>query len=185
MRLFSISYRRCRWTVSPPAWHAWSVLCPFWSSMFDRLIDSAHYLPFVLASAVRTKLFVGWVRVEVFLGFGFSWSTYWKRFSPVPSSHCGRCTLIQCAVTLDPRMHHCVDCTKVTEILLLAYPHVLEEVFWHLFSMRLDILFRVSPASSPSRPSMEETRGENCHPCRRQASRYIFLLALSTSWRHF
>ena len=31
------------------------------------------------------------------------WGPYLKRFSPAPSSHWGRCTLIRCAGTQDPR----------------------------------------------------------------------------------
>ena len=37
------------------------------------------------------------------VGFG-TWRAYLNRFSPAPSSHWGCCTLIRCAVTLDPRM---------------------------------------------------------------------------------
>ena len=37
------------------------------------------------------------------VGFG-PWCAYLKRFSPVTSSHRGRCTLIWCAGTLDPCM---------------------------------------------------------------------------------
>ena len=32
-----------------------------------------------------------------------SWGPHLKRFIPAPSSHCGRCTLIRCAGTRDPR----------------------------------------------------------------------------------
>ena len=42
------------------------------------------------------------------------------------SSHCGLCTLILCAGTLDPRIHWWVARTKVMVILLLTYPHVFE-----------------------------------------------------------
>ena len=31
------------------------------------------------------------------------WGPHLKRFSPAPSSHWGRCTLIRCAGTRDPR----------------------------------------------------------------------------------
>ena len=51
---------------------------------------------------------------------------YLKRFSPAPSSHWGRYTLIRCACTRDPRMQRWVVRTKVIAILLLTYPHVLE-----------------------------------------------------------
>ena len=37
------------------------------------------------------------------VGFG-PCRAYLKRFSPAPSSHLGRCTLIRCAGTLDPCM---------------------------------------------------------------------------------
>ena len=50
---------------------------------------------------------------------------YWKSFSAAPYSHCWWCTLIRCEGTLGPRMHRCVPRTKVIEILILAYPHVL------------------------------------------------------------
>ena len=64
--------------------------------------------------------------VEAPLGLGISRHAYLKRLIPAPSYHCGHCTLILCSGTLDPWMHRCVDCTKVTVILLLRYPHVLE-----------------------------------------------------------
>ena len=34
----------------------------------------------------------------------FTWCAYRKRLSPTPSPHWGRCTLIRCAGTRDPRM---------------------------------------------------------------------------------
>ena len=54
------------------------------------------------------------------------WLAYLNRFSPVASSHCGRCTLIQCAGTRDPCMQRWVTRTKVIAILLLTYQHVFE-----------------------------------------------------------
>ena len=51
---------------------------------------------------------------------------YLNRFSPAPSSHWGRCTLIRCSGTRDPRMQRWVARTKVIAILLFTYPHVLE-----------------------------------------------------------
>ena len=69
---------------------------------------------------------MGLCRVEVALGLGFYRRTYLNRLILALSSHYGRCTLILCAGTLDPRMHWCVACTKVITILLLTYPHVLE-----------------------------------------------------------
>ena len=54
-----------------------------------------------------------------------------------------------------------------------------------LFVRRVDNLFRVAPASTPSIPSTEATKGGKCWHCRRQDSRYIFFFALYTSWRHF
>ena len=36
------------------------------------------------------------------MGLGFSRHTYWKKFIPAPSSHCKRCMLTSCAITLYP-----------------------------------------------------------------------------------
>ena len=54
------------------------------------------------------------------------WCAYLNRFSPAPSFHCGRCTLIRCAGTQDPHMQWWVARTKVIAILLLTYPHVFD-----------------------------------------------------------
>ena len=95
--------------------------------------------------AVRTNLFVGLFEVEVSPGLGFSQRAYLKSFSLVPSSHCRLCRLILCAGTLDPYMNRCVSHTKVMEILLWEYPHVLEYGCRHFFAMRLSTIFRVAP----------------------------------------
>ena len=66
---------------------------------------------------------------EVLGGVGWlcdPWRDYLNRFSPATSSHWGRCTLIRCASTRDPRMQRWVARTKVIAILLLMYPHVFE-----------------------------------------------------------
>ena len=42
------------------------------------------------------------------------WRAYLNRFSPAPSSHCGRCTLIRCAGTRDPCMQHSVPNGQIT-----------------------------------------------------------------------
>ena len=68
----------------------------------------------------------GWGRVRTLSGLRIYWHDYLKRLSLAPSSHCRRWTLILCAGTLDPRMHRCVDHTKVMATLLLTYPHVLD-----------------------------------------------------------
>ena len=49
------------------------------------------------------------------------WHTYLNRFSPAPSSHYGRCTLIWCAGTQDPRMQRWVARTKVIYFRLNPY----------------------------------------------------------------
>ena len=71
-----------------------------------------------------------WLRdsggLEALLVLGISWRTYLKRLTPEPSSHCGLCTLILCACTLDLQMHWCVACIKVMAILLLTCLQVLE-----------------------------------------------------------
>ena len=85
-----------------------------------------YFLVFVLAYVVRPDMFVRYFGVEVSMVLGFPCPAYLKRFSPVPSSHWGSCMLILCAVTLNPWVPWCVDCTKVTKILLLTYPHILE-----------------------------------------------------------
>ena len=51
---------------------------------------------------------------------------YLKRFIPAPSSHWGRCTLIRCSGTQDPRIQRWVARTKVIAILILTYPHVFD-----------------------------------------------------------
>ena len=101
------------------------------------------------------------------------WISYLQRLSPAPSSHCGRCTLIRCAVTRDPRMQQWLARNKVIAILLLAYPHVLEHDCFHLVARRLPNLLRFSLASNPSSPSTEATKGEKFRRCWRQASMYI------------
>ena len=66
---------------------------------------------------------------EVSRGLGWlggALRAYLKRLSPAPSSHWGRCTLIQCTGTRDPCMQRWVARTKVIAILLLTYPHVFE-----------------------------------------------------------
>ena len=75
---------------------------------------------------IRPDMFVGCFEVEVSRGLGFLRHAYLKSFSPVPSSHCGRFTLILCTNTLDPRMQCCVACNKLVEIILLMYLHGLE-----------------------------------------------------------
>ena len=52
------------------------------------------------------------------------WCSYLNRFIPAPYYHCGRCTLIRCAITWDTHMQRWVEHTKVIAILLLTYPHV-------------------------------------------------------------
>ena len=42
-----------------------------------------------------------------------SWVPHLKSFIPAPSSHWGRCTLIRCAGTRDPRKQQCVARTNV------------------------------------------------------------------------
>ena len=59
------------------------------------------------------------------MGLGFPLSAYLKRFILAPSSHFGSCTLILCAVNLDPRMDQSVACTNVMKILLLMYPYII------------------------------------------------------------
>ena len=102
---------------------------------------------------------------EVSGGVGWLWEpwrAYLKRFSPAPSSHCGRCTMIRCAGNRNPSMQQWVARTKVITILLLTYPHVLEYDCFHLVARRLANLFRVAVASTPSSPSTEATKGEKC-----------------------
>ena len=125
------------------------------------------------------------VRVRTLSGLKIYWCTYLKRLSQAPSSHCGRLTLILCASTLDPRMHRCVARTKVMANLLLTYPHVLKYGCRHFVARRLAILFRVAITSNPRILLIESTKGEKCRRCWRQAYRYIFFFARSTSCRHF
>ena len=54
-----------------------------------------------------------------------------------------------------------------------------------LFARRLDKLFRVSPASTPSIPSTDATKGNKFERCWWHASSYIFFFDLSASCRHF
>ena len=112
------------------------------------------------------------------------WRDYLNRFSPAPSSHCGRCTLIWCAGTWDLSMQPWVEHTKVIAILLLTYLHVLEQDCFHLVSRRMTNLFRVTVACTPSSPSTEATKGEMCRCCWRYASRYIRFFHLSASCSH-
>ena len=126
---------------------------------------------------------LGWLRGDG--GYRDPWRAYLNWSSPVPSSHCGRCTLTRCARTQDPHMQRWVARTKVIAILLLTYPHVFEWGYFHLVARQLDILFKVTVASHPSSPSTEATKGENCRRCWRHASRYVCFFPLSTSCRHF
>ena len=72
-----------------------------------------------------------WCRVRDSLGLDISLCNYMKRLIPALSSRCRRWTLILCAGTLDPQMQQCVARTKFMVILLLAYPHVLEQCCRH------------------------------------------------------
>ena len=126
-----------------------------------------------------------WSGVRTLSGLRIYGRAYMKRLCPALPSHCGRWTLFFCAGTLDPRMHQWVACTKVMVTLLLTYLHILKLVYRHFVARRLAILFRVAVASTPSSPSTEETKEENCRCCWRQASRYIFFFARSASCRHF
>ena len=112
------------------------------------------------------------------------WRTYLNRFISASSSHCDRCTLIRCAGNRDPRMQRWVARTKVIKILLLTYPHVFEQDFFHLVARELANLFRISAASTPSSPSTEATKGEKCRRYWRYSSRYIRFFHLSASCRH-
>ena len=53
-----------------------------------------------------------------------------------------------------------------------------------MVAMRLDNLFRVDVASTPSSPSTEATKGEKYRRCWRQAYRYIHFFPLYASCRH-
>ena len=75
----------------------------------------------------RTSNYIcGVVRGEILLGLGFSWRAYLKRFSLAHYSHCKCCTLILLFINLDPWIHRYVALTKVIEILLFMYPHILD-----------------------------------------------------------
>ena len=72
-------------------------------------------------------------------------------------------------------MHQCVTHTKVIAILLLMYPHVLEYGCYHFVARQLAVLFKAVSTSTPSNPSTETMKGENCWHLWRKASRYILL----------
>ena len=78
----------------------------------------------MLALAVYYGLFKYWDGVEALSGIGVLQRAYLNMFIMVPSSQSGRCTLILCARTLDPRMHRFVARTIVIAILLLMYAHI-------------------------------------------------------------
>ena len=126
---------------------------------------------------------LGWMRGDG--AYSDPWCAYLNSLSPAPSSHCGRCTLIRCAGTRDPRMQQWLARTKVIAILLLTYPHVFEWGCFHLVARRLADLFKVAVASTPSSPSTEAAKGEKCRLFWRHASRYIRFFPLSASCRHF
>ena len=109
------------------------------------------------------------------------WRAYLNRFSPAPSSHCGRCKLIRCTSTRDPHMRWWVTRIKVITILLLMYPHVFEWGCFHLLARRMANLFKVVIASTPSSPSTEATKGEKCWRCWRHAAKYIRFFPISAS----
>ena len=100
--------------------------------------------------------------MRALLGLVISWCAYLNSLSPGTSSHCKRWTLILCAVTLYPRMHQCVACTKVMEILILTYSHVIEQGCCHFVARQSAIIFRVAVASTPRSLSMEVTKVEKC-----------------------
>ena len=68
--------------------------------------------------------------------------------------------------TIDVSAHPCVGCR-------------------HFFVRRLAIFFSMAVASTPSSPLEETIKEKKCQCILRQAFRYIFLFALSTSCRHF
>ena len=61
-----------------------------------------YFLESLASLAVRTDMFVFLLWVEGSQGLGFPRSAYRNRFSPAPSSQCGRCILILCFCILDP-----------------------------------------------------------------------------------
>ena len=105
--------------------HGWSVRCPIWFCMCNLLFSGALFVIALLDLAARTDVSEGLGGVEVLLGLGFSRRAYLIRLIPETSSHCRCCNLILCDITLNTRMHRGVDRTKVMEILLLNYTHVL------------------------------------------------------------
>ena len=137
----------------------------------------------IRTSALRCLRY--WGIVTAFLVLGISQHAYLKMLIPAPSSHCRHWTLILCAGTLDPRMYRSVARTKLMTILLLTFPHVLEEGCLHFVARRLDILFGVDFASTPIIPSTEATKIKKCQRCWRHDSKYIFFFACSASGRHF
>ena len=95
----------------------------FWVPMPPLAVYSCGVIGLVRYVVGEGGVCGGWV---IFYGLVFPSSAYLNRFSPVTSSLWGRCTLIQCAGTLDPRIQWCVARTKVITILLLTYPHIVE-----------------------------------------------------------
>ena len=93
------------------------------------------------------------------------WSAYLNWFSPAPSSHCGRCILIQCSGTWNPRKQRWVVRTKVVAILLLTYPHIFEQGCFYLVARQLANLFKVAITSIPSSPSTKAKKGEKFRRC--------------------
>ena len=152
-------------------------------SPFDGLSSDAQIL--VLMYLVRLTRNACWVKLLGFLNMiGVFWGrAYHRFFIRSVSSHLWCCTLIQCAGTLEPRIHWCVARTKVIPILILTYPHVREYSCWHFVARCMDILFRVSSTPTLINLSTDTKKGKNCWCCWRKSSRYIFF-DFSASWRH-
>ena len=95
----------CDWLVDS----VWKAAC--WVSLFTYWVGLGRH----------TRHLCGVTCGEISLGWSFSWRAYQNSFSPVLSSHCRHCKLIQCVRTLDTWMHQCVAWTRVMTILLLTY----------------------------------------------------------------
>ena len=89
--------------------------------------------------------------------------------------------LILCTGNLDLKMHWCVALTKVMEILLLTYPHVLEYGCCHFFARHLAILFRVSAASTSSKTLAEGKSAKKRQRSWSQTSMNFVFVALGAS----
>ena len=155
-----ILYRESRLTLTLTACPRWFVLCPVWSSPFDKLLAGSHFLHVESAYTARPDCHLcGLTQGEFFSRLVFfparlSDKVLFNIVLPLWELHADM-------VCWHPgtRMHRCVACTKVMEIILLTNPQILKYGCCHFVARWVVIILGLSSTYIPSSPSTEITKG--------------------------